>query len=222
MRQLAQGRMELLAALEGTGNGTPIEGRVGNNAVLKCLAFPFMDATGVGCAEERGRSAGDESRTCGSPSRATGPDRDPLAARSCRSLRSGWANSSREKAPRPLPNLTERYPPTHSVMMRSPLFSLPLKEEPVKKYLRKQWIGNRSHALVALVVAIGFSTVVPMGLASQDPDPLDDCGCPVDDCWNACGMEASLWMYENKKSEAEAEEYFWECYVCCSAQSSSD
>ena len=92
----------------------------------------------------------------------------------------------------------------------------------MKKYFPKQWTGNLRYALVVLVAAIGFSTVSPMGLASQDPDPADDCGCPVDDCWNTCQLAAGLWMYKHDKSEEEAEKYFWECYVCCKAQSSTD
>ncbi len=44
----------------------------------------------------------------------------------------------------------------------------------------------------------------------------------MDNCWNNCGLEASLWIYENDKTEEQAAEYFWHCYRCCRAGSSAD
>ncbi len=80
---------------------------------------------------------------------------------------------------------------------------------------RTHWISKHTHGLVALVVALGFSTLRPVGLDAQDPDTTDT-------CWSKCALEASLWMYENDKTEEEAEEYFELCYSCCWIESHTD
>jgi hypothetical protein len=49
-----------------------------------------------------------------------------------------------------------------------------------------RWTMKWTRGLVALVVAIGLSPLVPIGLAAQDPDD------PLDTCWNNCGLWASL------------------------------
>ena len=80
----------LMAALE--ERGTHYVARVRNNAVLKRLALPAMDAA-VWDALSNGVPAG-EPRP-GSASRPTGPGRGPVPAGSCRSSSSGRANSFR-------------------------------------------------------------------------------------------------------------------------------
>lgn len=37
----------------------------------------------------------------------------------------------------------------------------------------------------------------------------------MDNCWNNCGLEASLWMYANGKTPEEAEDKFYECLEEC-------
>ena len=75
-----------------------------------------------------------------------------------------------------------------------------------------RWITKWTRGLVALAVAIGLSPLAPIGLAAQEPDD------PLDNCWNNCGLEASLWMYEHDKSFKEAEERFYECLEECEAE----
>ena len=70
-----------------------------------------------------------------------------------------------------------------------------------------RWITKWTRGLVALAVAIGLSPLAPIGLAAQD-DPLDN-------CWNNCGLEASLWMYENGETEEAAEREFYKCLKRC-------
>ena len=81
----------LMAALE--ERGTHYVARVRNNAVLKRLALPAMDAV-VWDALNNGAPGG-EPRTWVRESRPTGPGRGPVPAGSCRSSSNGRANSSR-------------------------------------------------------------------------------------------------------------------------------
>ncbi|MDE2676388.1 MAG: hypothetical protein F4087_05955 [Gemmatimonadetes bacterium] len=72
-----------------------------------------------------------------------------------------------------------------------------------------RWTRKWTRGLVALMVAIGLSPWAPIGLAAQDPDD------PLDNCWNNCGLEASLWMYEHGETEEEARKYFHDCLEEC-------
>ncbi len=77
------------------------------------------------------------------------------------------------------------------------------------KNTQARWITKWTRGLVALVVAIGLSPLSPIVLAAQEPDD------PMDNCWNNCGLEASLWMYENGETYEEAEKKFYECLEEC-------
>lgn len=79
------------------------------------------------------------------------------------------------------------------------------------KNTQTRWITKWTRGLVALVVAIGLSPLSPIGLVAQEPTVTVD----MDTCWNNCGLEASLWMYENGETEEEAEKKFYECLEEC-------
>ena len=70
-------------------------------------------------------------------------------------------------------------------------------------------ITKWTRGLVTLLVAIGLSPLPPIGLGAQEPDD------PMDNCWNNCGLEASLWMYENGATYEEAEKEFYRCLEEC-------
>ena len=77
------------------------------------------------------------------------------------------------------------------------------------KNTQTRWITKWTRGLVALLVAIGLSPLSPIGLVAQEV--IVD----ADTCWNDCGIEASLWMYENGESDEAAKKKFDECVEEC-------
>ncbi len=83
------------------------------------------------------------------------------------------------------------------------------------KNVPTRWITKWTRGLVALAVAIGLSPLATTELVAQDPDD------PLDNCWNNCGLWASLWMYANEATEDQAREKFHECLEECEEESST-